>query len=71
MRNLFSTVLAVAGLMVVAAPVAAQATAKIGYLDSRRIIQEAPGAREAQATLEREFQGFQARCRRCRIRCNR
>jgi outer membrane protein len=60
MRNLFSTVLAVAGLMVVAAPVAAQATAKIGYLDSRRIIQEAPGAREAQATLEREFQGFQA-----------
>lgn len=63
MRNLFSTVMmAVAGLVVVAAPAAAQAQAptKIGYLDSRRVIQEAPGAREAQATMEREFQGFQA-----------
>lgn len=61
MRNLFSTVLAAAGLLVVAAPLAAQAQAptKVGYIDTRRVIQEAPGAREAQAALEREFQGFQ------------
>jgi outer membrane protein len=59
MRNLFSSVLAVAGLLVVAAPLAAQAPTKVGYLDTRRVIQEAPGASEAQATLEREFQGFQ------------
>jgi outer membrane protein len=60
MRNLFSTVIAVAGMMMVAAPLAAQAPTKIGYIDSRRVIQEAPGARDAQATMEREFQGFQS-----------
>jgi outer membrane protein len=60
MRNLFSTVIAVAGVMMVAAPLAAQAPTKIGYIDSRRVIQEAPGARDAQATMEREFQGFQS-----------
>jgi outer membrane protein len=59
MRNLFSAVIAVAAMMMVAAPLAAQAPTKIGYIDSRRVIQEAPGARDAQTTMEREFQGFQ------------
>jgi outer membrane protein len=59
MRNLFTTVLAVLGLLVVAAPVAAQAQGRIGYIDTRRVIQEAPGAQEARATLEREMQGWQ------------
>jgi outer membrane protein len=51
--------MAVAGLLVVAAPLAAQAPTKIGYIDTRRVIQEAPGAQEARATLEREMQGWQ------------
>ncbi|CAN5849752.1 OmpH family outer membrane protein [soil metagenome] len=60
MRKVFSSVLAVAGMLVVAAPLAAQTTTKVGYIDTRRVIQEAPGASDAQAVLEREFQGFQA-----------
>jgi outer membrane protein len=61
MRKLFSPILAVLSLLVVAAPVAAQAQAqtRIGYIDTRRVIQEAPGAQEARATMEREMQGWQ------------
>jgi outer membrane protein len=61
MRKLFSPVLAVLALLVVAAPVAAQAQAqtRIGYIDTRRVIQEAPGAQEARATMEREMQVWQ------------
>jgi outer membrane protein len=59
MRKLFSSMMAMAGLLVVAAPLAAQAPTKIGYIDTRRIIQEAPGAQEARTTLEREMQGYQ------------
>jgi outer membrane protein len=59
MRSLYSTVLAVAGLLIVAAPLAAQTPTKIGYIDTRRVIQEAPGAQDARTTLEREMQGYQ------------
>jgi outer membrane protein len=59
MRKLFTPILAVLGLLVVAAPAAAQAQARIGYIDTRRVIQEAPGAQEARATMEREMQGWQ------------
>jgi outer membrane protein len=59
MRNLFATVMAAAGLLIVAAPLAAQAPTKIGYIDTRRVLQEAPGAQEARATMEREMQGWQ------------
>jgi outer membrane protein len=59
MRKLFTPVLAVLGLLVVAAPAAAQAQGRIGYIDTRRVIQEAPGAQEARATMEREMQGWQ------------
>jgi outer membrane protein len=61
MRNLFSTVMGVAVLMIVAAPLAAQAQAptRVGYIDTRRVIQEAPGAMDARNTLERELAGFQ------------
>jgi outer membrane protein len=60
MRNLLTSVLAVAGLLVVATPLTAQTATKIGYIDTRRVIQEAPGASEARATMEREMQGWQA-----------
>jgi outer membrane protein len=58
-RNLFASLMAVAGLLAVTAPLAAQTSAKVGYIDTRRILQEAPGAQEARTTLEREMQGFQ------------
>jgi outer membrane protein len=58
MRKLFTTVLAVAGLLAASAPLTAQTT-KIGYIDTRLILQEAPGAQEARATLETEMRGFQ------------
>jgi Skp family chaperone for outer membrane proteins len=62
MRKLITTVVAVVGLMVVAAPLAAQAQAptRIGYIDTRRVIQEAPGAVAARDTLSREMQAVQA-----------
>ena len=60
MRNLFKTLMMVAGLLMVGAPLAAQTSpTRIGYIDTRRVIQEAPGAQDARATLEREMQGWQ------------
>jgi outer membrane protein len=59
MRNVFTTVFAVAGLAVLAAPAAAQAP-KLGYVDSGRIIAEAPGAKEAQATFEKDMDRYRA-----------
>ena len=57
MRNVFTTVFAVAGLAILAAPAAAQAP-KLGYVDSGRIIAEAPGAKEAQATFEKDMDRY-------------
>jgi outer membrane protein len=62
MRHLFASVLAVAGMLAVAAPLAAQAQGtptRVGYIDTRRVFQEAPGAQTARETLEREMQGWQ------------
>lgn len=59
MRNLFAPLLLVAGMFAVAAPLAAQAApTKVGFLDTRRIIQVAPGAAEARTTLDREMAGW-------------
>lgn len=58
MRKVASFVTTMAGLLLLSAPLAAQ-SAKIGYIDSRRVIQEAPGAQEARQTLEREMTGYQ------------
>lgn len=63
MGKFLTVALATAGLALAAtSPLAAQATGgvKIGYLDSRRVIQEAPGAAEARSTLEKEMTGWQA-----------
>jgi outer membrane protein len=59
MRNVFITVFAVAGLAIVGAPAAAQ-TPKLGFVDSGRIIAEAPGAKEAQATFEKDMDRYRA-----------
>lgn len=60
MRKLIAPMLAMVALLAVGAPLAAQAApTKIGYIDTRRVIQEAPGAQDARETLEREMQGWQ------------
>ncbi len=56
--HLRSFVLAGLVLLVSAASVDAQAP-RIGYIDSQAILQEAPGAQEAQAEFERDMQRYQ------------
>ncbi|MGH7500158.1 MAG: OmpH family outer membrane protein [Longimicrobiales bacterium] len=48
-----------AGLALAMAPAAA-ASQKIGYVDSRRLIREAPGAQEAQTLIQGEMARFDA-----------
>ena len=63
MRNLFASLIAAVGLFAVGAPLAAQVAApafKIAYIDTRRVISEAPGTDSAQATMQREMTSFQA-----------
>jgi len=59
MRKVYNVVLAVIGLALVGAiPAAAQEGPKIGFINSQRIIAEAPGARDVRETLEREMEGY-------------
>lgn len=61
MRKFVNLLAAAAGMGLLAtATASAQAVPKIGYIDSRKIIQEAPGAKEAQATFQKEMEGYQA-----------
>lgn len=62
MRKLLSFAAATAGLLMISAPLAAQ-NARIGYIDSRKVIQEAPGSQEARQTLEREMGAYQTQLR--------
>lgn len=58
MRKFVTFAAAAVGMLLASAPLAAQA-AKIGYLDTRKIIQEAPGAQDARSALEKEMAGWQ------------
>src|SRR5512142_2706354 len=60
MRNVLSVIVAAAGLGLLATGASAQATTKIAFIDSRKLIAQAPGAKEAQATFDKEMQGYQA-----------
>jgi outer membrane protein len=60
MRNVLSVLAAAASLGLLATDASAQTPIKIAYVDSRKILAEAPGAKEAQATFDREMQGYQA-----------
>ncbi len=60
MRNVLSVIVAAAGLGLLATGASAQAPTKIAFIDSRKLIAEAPGAKEAQATFDKEMQGYQA-----------
>ena len=59
MRALYIAVTAVAGLAAMAVPARGQVL-KIAYIDSRRLLQEAPGAQEARAQIQQEQNAFQA-----------
>ena len=59
MRALYIAVTAVAGLAAMAVPARGQGL-KIAYIDSRRLLQEAPGAQEARAQIQQEANAFQA-----------
>jgi outer membrane protein len=50
----------IAGLALTATPAAAQAPAKIAFINSQKLIAEAPGAAEARTTIEREVNKHRA-----------
>jgi outer membrane protein len=54
-------VLGTVAVCLLAAAVPASAQQKVAYLDSRRILQEAPGAQEARTAIEQQMRGFQQR----------
>jgi outer membrane protein len=59
MRTLYTCIFTMAGLLAFGSPAAAQAQ-KLGYLDSRRILQEAPGTEQVRAQIQQEMSRFQA-----------
>lgn len=48
-------------ILAVASPLTAQAQQKFGYVDTRKILQEAPARAEINAAIENELKGFQVR----------
>lgn len=58
MRKMFLT--ALAGVMMTAGAASAQTTGKIGFVNSQKIIAEAPGASEVRTTIEREMNKHRA-----------
>jgi outer membrane protein len=64
MRATVTALMAAAALVLVALPAAAQAPVRIGYVNSERILEAAPGAREAEQVFQREMQGFQSELQR-------
>jgi len=60
MRALTTILMAAAGLGAFALPAAGQGALKIAYIDSRRLIAEAPGAKEAQESFERDMNRYRA-----------
>jgi outer membrane protein len=64
MRATVTALMAAAALALVALPAAAQAPVRIGYVNSERILESAPGAREAEQVFQREMQGFQSELQR-------
>lgn len=60
MRTFHGILLAAAALVASVTPATAQSAPKWGYINSQRILAEAPGAREARQAFERDIQRFQA-----------
>lgn len=60
MRQLATVLLPAIALAGLGLPLSAQDTPRIGYIDSRQIIQQAPGAQEAQRSFEQDMAKYQA-----------
>ncbi|HET8656785.1 MAG TPA: OmpH family outer membrane protein [Longimicrobiaceae bacterium] len=58
-RALFAGLVAVAGVVGLSVSPAVAQAPKIAYINSQKIMAEAPGASEAQQTLETEMKGYQ------------
>ena len=54
---------AACALLLAGSAAAQQAPTKVGYIDSRRVIQEAPGAQAARQTIETEMGAYQQQLR--------
>lgn len=54
-------VLGTVAVALLAAAAPAMGQQKIGFLDSRRVLQEAPGAQDARTAIQREMAGFEQR----------
>jgi outer membrane protein len=63
MRRMMTAMAAVLGLAVVA-PLAAQAPIRIGYVNSEKVLEGAPGAREAEQAFQRDMTRFQGELQR-------
>lgn len=60
MRTIYSVVLVMAAVGFSAAPLAAQAGPKWGFINSQRLLAEAPGSQEAQQALEQDMSRFRS-----------
>ncbi len=58
MRKLHTLLFAAAALAASVTPAAAQSAPKWGYINSQRILAEAPGTQEAQQSMERDIQRY-------------
>ena len=60
MRKFTTIIFALASLAALSVPASAQTASKIGYIDSRKLLQGAPGATEIQTTLQKELASWSA-----------
>lgn len=60
MRTLTTSLFTAAAVALAAVPVSAQDAPNFAYINSQRIIQEAPGAQEARQAFERDMAEYQA-----------
>lgn len=60
MRRVRSFLVAAVGLIALTGPVHAQGAMKIGFVDTRRLMTEAPGAQEARQAMEQDMVKFQS-----------
>lgn len=58
MRKVYTLLLAAVATIVLTNSAAAQTAPKVAFINSQRIIAEAPGAQAARQTLEREMEGY-------------
>lgn len=63
MKYLFRTTLAAAAVLLMSGPVSAQATPQIVFINSQRVMAEAPSLQAARERIQGEIQGLEAQAR--------